>query len=39
MSTKRFSRIDAQVVANCDHLVLYASLRSQFPTLDMGNNL
>ena len=35
MSTELFSRINGEVVANCDHLVLYASMRSQFPTLDM----
>jgi len=37
MSTELFSRIDAEVVENCDHLVLYASIRSQLPTLDRGN--
>lgn len=37
MSIELFSRIDAEVVTNCDHLALYASVRSQFPTLDMGN--
>jgi hypothetical protein len=37
MSTKQLSQIDAEVVANCDHLALHTSLRSQFPPLDMGN--